>query len=529
LKAIHNLSVSATLILATALGASAQSSAGNVNFVMRTSSAFDVYTDSPSSSEISWLNQHFWRMQTTSPYFDSRLSWYPNAWAYEDLYGTYVGDNPVTSAHPDWVLKDQNGNWLYLPFACNGSSCSQYALDPGNPAVRSWWISNVSSQMSKGYKGVWIDDVNMDWRTGDASGNTVIPMDPRTGQVMTYSAWQSYIVGFVQAIRSALPNKEIVHNSLWFAGGSQRDYNPLVIQQIQAADFINLERGIDDSGLTGGTGIWSVNAFLSFIDHVHSLGKSVVFDDYIFSGDYQTAAYFLMSTGNDGLGNQSVTPNNWWSGYNVQLGSPLGGRYTWNGLWRRDFQNGMVLLNVPSAPQVTVNLPGSYQRDDGSTASTVTLGGAQGAVLMGSTTSGNNGSSLFDGTYTVTNESSGLVLEDPSYSTTSGQQIDQWGSNGGSNQQWQFTANNSGYYTIQNVASGLYLTSPGSGGSSLQQQSGNGGDSQLWSLKSLGNGYLIQNKATGLVIDDPAFSSAQGTGIIVWPSNGGSNQTWTIH
>jgi Ricin-type beta-trefoil lectin domain-like/Hypothetical glycosyl hydrolase family 15 len=474
------------------------------------------------------MNQKFWRMQTTSPYFDSRLSWYPNVWAYNELYGTWVGNNPIVSAHPDWVLKDQYGNWLYLPFACNGSTCSQYALDPGNPAVRNWWISNVAGQMSKGYKGIWIDDVNLDWRTGDGSGTTVIPMDPRTGQVMTNSAWQSYIVGFVQAIRNAFPNKEIVHNSLWFAGGSQRDNNPYVIQEIQAADFINLERGVDDSGLTGGTGIWSVNALLSFVDHVHSLGKKIVFDEYGFYGDYQTAAYFLVSTGGDGLGNQAVTPNIWWSGYDVQLGSPLGGRYAWNGLLRRDFQNGMVLLNVPNAPQVTVTLPGSYQRDDGSIASTVTLVGKQGAVLIGATSSANTGSGLLNGTYTITNQSSGLVLDDPAFSTSSGQQMIQWRSTGGSDQRWQFTSNGSGYYTIQNEASSLYLTSPSSSGSGLQQQSKNGGDSQLWSLKSSGTGSSIQNKATGLAIDDPTFSSAPGTGIIVWGSNGGTNQTWTI-
>lgn len=528
MKATHKLTVGISLILAAALSASAQNSAGSVNFAMRTTSAFDTFTNSPSSSEISWMNQKFWRLQTTSPYFDSRLSWYHNAWAYDDLYGTWVGStNPVIQQHPDWVLKDQYGNWLYLPFACNGTSCSQWALDPGNPAVRNWWINNVKAQMAQGYKGIWIDDVNMDWRTGDGSANTVLPYDTRTGQVMTYTNWQNYIVGFVQAIRSAFPNQEIVHNSLWFAGGADRDNNPLVIKQIQACDFINVERGVDDTGLTGGAGQWSVNAMLAYVDHVHSLGKHVVFDEYGFYGDYQTAGYFLISTGGDGLGNQAVTPNNWWSGYDVKLGNALGGRYTWNGLLRRDFQNGMVLFNLPQSAKVTVSLPGTYQRDDGSIASSVTLSASQGAVLVGGGSADNTGG-LSDGTYTITNGFSHLVLEDPAFSTGGGAQMDQWANNGGSNQRWQFTSNGSGYYTIQNESSGLFLASPSSSGSALQQQSGSGGDSQLWSLKSLGSGYSIQNKATGLVIDDPAFTTAQGAGIIVWSSNGGTNQAWSI-
>lgn len=393
--------------------------------------------------------------------------------------------------------------------------------------MRSWWISTVQAELANGYKGIWIDDVNLDWRTGDGSGNIVIPWDVRTNQLMTYSGWQSYIVGFVQAIRSAFPNVEIVHNSVWYSGGAQRDYNPYVIQQIQACDYINVERGIDDAGLTGGTGVWSVNAMLSYVDHVHSLGKHVVFDEYGFYGDYQTAGFFMISSEGDGLGNQAVTPNNWWSGYDVQLGNALGARYTWNGLIRRDFQNGMVLINLPQSSTVTVSLPGTYQRDDGSIATSVTLGASQGAVLLGTTSSPNTGG-LADGTYTMTNQASSLVLDDPAFSTTSGAQMIEWGSNGGANQHWQFSSNGSGYYSIQNVSSGMYLTSPGSGGQGLQQQSGNGSDSQLWSVKSSGSGYTIQNKATGLVIDDPAYSTTQGTGIIVWSANGGANQTWTI-
>jgi hypothetical protein len=42
-----------------------------------------------------------------------------------------------------------------------------------------------------------------------------------------------------------------------------------------------------------------------------------------------------------------------------------------------------------------------------------------------------------DGSYTFFNLHSGLVLEDPASSTNKTTQMDQWGSNGGSNQKWQ--------------------------------------------------------------------------------------------
>ena len=65
-----------------------------------------------------------------------------------------------------------------------------------------------------------------------------------------------------------------------------------MIREIQSADYINCERGISDDGLTGGDGPWSVNAFLRFVDHVHSLGAHVIFDEYTFNGEYGSCRLF---------------------------------------------------------------------------------------------------------------------------------------------------------------------------------------------------------------------------------------------
>lgn len=364
----------------------AQTDAGNVRFAMRTDSSFDTYTTSPSSSTKQWLDQHFWRMQTTTPYFDSGLSWFPNAWAYEDLYGVHTSDSLVNQ-HPDWILKDAQGNRMYIPYACSNGACTQYAFDPGNSGFVNWWISNAEAVLGKGYVGLWIDDVNMEFRVGNGSGTQVAPVDPRTGTTMTYTAWKQYIASFVTQIRTKVkvvyPNATLVHNSIWYAGGTARDSDPSVISQIEAADYINNERGISDPGLTSGTGVWSVNAFLAYVDRVHSRGKYVIMDEYTFNGDYGIAGYFLVSTGEDAFGNHLVTPNNWFSGYNAQLGSPSAARYTWNNLLRRDFSNGMVLLNLPQSATVTVNLPATYTNTAGQKVSKVTLAAGQAAVLQG--------------------------------------------------------------------------------------------------------------------------------------------------
>jgi hypothetical protein len=213
------------------------------------------------------------------------------------------------------------------------------------------------------------------------SGAGASPIDPRTGQPMTYDAWKANISGLTQYVRWNLPNAEIVHNNLWFAGGSQRDYDQNVINEIQAADYINLERGISDSGLTGGDGPWSVRAFLRYVDHVHSLGKHVIFDEYAFNGEYNVAGYFLINDGNDLFANQQVHP--WYTAgiYSVQLGNAKGGRYEWNGMIRRDFDKGIVLLNPAGSGWQVAQLPNMH-RYDGSSAGWLPLNGGQGAVLL---------------------------------------------------------------------------------------------------------------------------------------------------
>jgi hypothetical protein len=136
-----------------------------------------------------------------------------------------------------------------------------------------------------------------------------------------------------------------------------------------------------------------------------------------------------------------------------------------------------------------------------------------------------------NGQYNLTNDASGMVLDDPAFSTAAGTQIIQWPANGGANQKWQFVFQPSGYYTIQNVYSELYLTDPGdssSPGTALEQDPATNDSSQLWSLTASGGGYVVHNKGTGLVMDDPAASKKEDTGIILYTVDGGINQTWSL-
>src|SRR5687768_9883051 len=95
---------------------------GKVRFLKRVNPQFDVYTNAPSPSGQQWMRDKFWRMMVYSSYFDNKTSWYPTGLAYFDLYAIYKQSSLVTQ-HPEWVLKDQNGQWLFIPYACGSGTC----------------------------------------------------------------------------------------------------------------------------------------------------------------------------------------------------------------------------------------------------------------------------------------------------------------------------------------------------------------------------------------------------------------------
>jgi hypothetical protein len=359
--------------------------AGTVHFVRSADSGFDVFTGTSSPAGQAWLRSHMWRMMVWSPYFDQKTSWYGQGWMYDDAYAIYRGSQ-MASQHPDWILKDGAGNNLYIPFGCSGGSCPQFAGDISSAGFRHNWIAEASARVARGYRGLFVDDVNMEQRTGNGQGQQVAPIDRSTGQPMSAASWRAYMAEFMAEIRAAIPHAEIVHNAIWFANGDAGTNDPSIRREIESADYILLERGVNDSGLTGGSGQWSLNALLSYVDQVHSVGRGIVLDGGASDPagmEYNLASYFLTSTGNDAVSGNGQTPNNWWAGWSVNLGDAAGPRRALGSVLRRNFTAGMVLVNPPGAATQTVTLGAPMQDINGNTVTAVTLPAASGAVLRG--------------------------------------------------------------------------------------------------------------------------------------------------
>ena len=354
-------------------------------------SAFDKWTENPSDAEKQAINALYERMTVWSPYFDTRLSWFPRGLAYIDLYAIYTdtNDDDRSAKHPEWILRDGGGNRLYIPYDCGGGTCPQYAGDFGHPAFRQDLIERIRSLVDKGYPGIMLDDVNLVWRVSNGNGDDVIPIDPRSGSPMTLTSWRRYMVEVLEMIRSEFPGIEIMHNAVWFAD-TPNFTDPYVVRQTRAADWIQLERGATDGGLTGGDSKWSIRTFFRFIDVAHSQGTEVLLLD---EGDhpgstsdqeYNLAAYLLINNGRDLVGTDDlslIAPDRVWSGFLGDLGDPVGPRYDWRGVIRRDYERGMVLLNEPEAAAVTLTLPGTFRDLDGVLRSTVHLSTRTAAVL----------------------------------------------------------------------------------------------------------------------------------------------------
>lgn len=366
----------------------ASSAAGSVRFVQKASnSEFDRFTKNPSAARKQTMRGLYTGMIVSSPYFDSRLKWFPGAWAYRGLYTAFPGA-AIVRQHPSWFLRQRgrSGALAHVPFDCEGGSCPQLAADIANPSFRRHWINDAKTLVRRGYKTIYIDDVNMIRRVSDGNGKELTPYSPHLRKNVSRHAWRVYIARFARQIRRSLPRKiKIVHNVIWFAAGSK---DRLTRIQMRSANIIALERGINDPGLTGGRGYFGLNNYMNYASFIHKLKRPVLYDENTASDeerDYGLAGYFLINNGKDYLGSSpSGNPDKFFSGYRVKLGKPTSGRKrSRSGLFKRSFQNGVVLLNEPGAGTKTVALKGSYRTADGrAVGSKITLAASRGAVLV---------------------------------------------------------------------------------------------------------------------------------------------------
>ena len=137
--------------------------------------------------------------------------------------------------------------------------------------------------------------------------------------------------------------------------------------------------------------------------------------------------------------------------------------------------------------------------------------------------------------YAVSNQNSGSCVDDTGGGTTNGTSVQQWACGGGNtNQQWQFTPTDSGYYkvTSRNAPEVWDVTGGNSAtgsGVKIQLWSYGGGNNQQWMPVSLGNGlYKFVARNSGLCLDVPGASTSNGVQLQQYTCNGTGAQAWLL-
>ena len=147
--------------------------------------------------------------------------------------------------------------------------------------------------------------------------------------------------------------------------------------------------------------------------------------------------------------------------------------------------------------------------------------------------------------YNVINPLSGLVLDIAGCGNTNGTNVDLWAlgvnvCNNGAGQVWSPTLNADGTYTLVNPASGLVLDVAGCGtanGTNVQIWANgvgvcDGGAGQRWTIDTNSDGtYTLISQASGLALDVAGCGTVNGTNVQTWADgvgvcDNGAGQEW---
>ncbi|MGA9667821.1 MAG: RICIN domain-containing protein [Terracidiphilus sp.] len=153
--------------------------------------------------------------------------------------------------------------------------------------------------------------------------------------------------------------------------------------------------------------------------------------------------------------------------------------------------------------------------------------------------SGGGGVTLTTGTpYNIVNQNSGSCIDATNHGTANGTTVQQWACGSGTystqtNQEWEFISAGGAYYEVTNVnapSEAWNVVNNGTtNGSLMQLWTYAGSPNEEWEPVSLGNGYYkFVGKGSGLCLDTPGASTANGVQLDIWTCNGTGAQAFKL-
>ena len=290
---------------------------------------------------------------------DNMKWWLYTDTSYSAPVASFYGDGGDTINATPYTPKDGNG---------------EDAVD----WITNWFVSNYYGQVSS-IDGLFMDNVFLQPRVaGDwyRDGQVLQPSDSQA-QAAVQAGYERYF----QLARQLMPGKYQLGNvATWYQPG----------QPSVPSGY----RGMVDGGLIEGvlgqswsTEAWAgwqamENQYYSIMSSMSS-PKLAIFNQQGDPTDYQSMRYGLTSClMNDGYYSFTNSANGytgvvWFDEYNANLGTATTAPPTaaWqNGVWRRDFTNGIALVNPKGNGPQTVQLGGTFVKINGSQAPSVNNG-----------------------------------------------------------------------------------------------------------------------------------------------------------
>jgi hypothetical protein len=284
-----------------------------------------------------------------------------------------VGYVDADRNHPDWFLKDTSGARVEF-----SDYPGIWMMDFGSPSYQQAWVANVVADVqAHGWDGVMIDDVNVDQGV-HLGGRTLARYGSAASQ-------RAAMRDFIAAVGPALTSRGILAVPNIYTNG--RGGPQLFSSWVRFASGAVLEHWTKWGSGTGDqfTGAeWSRHQ--EFLRRTQRAGKIFLAITYASTSDersmqYARASFLLDWDGGRGALIVDTGPTDPWNeAWTADIGVPAGARFRDEGVWRRNYTNGTVVVN-PSGGTRKVRLGRAYVAPDGSRVTSVTLAPATAAVL----------------------------------------------------------------------------------------------------------------------------------------------------
>jgi hypothetical protein len=303
----------------------------------------------------------------------------------------------IATAHPEWFLRGPSGARVSTAIDQVGTQ-REFAVDVGNMAFIDAWADFAFAAMDRyGWDGVWADNV----LRGNFDSWSERPVNPRTGAPYGAAEYRKDVVRALQRLRTRFDQRGKLfvgnHSSSWYADTFD---DPSTKEAIRAMHGVNVEDCVYTfNGSPHSESNWI--AQLRYLDFANRNGVTTqcqgvggaIADPA--KRPFILASYLLTK---EGMSNVAQLNNvgSWWSGFETDLGAPLGGFTCLDPaaglapttscpspgkIYVREWERGRVLVNPTASASVQVPL-GRPLLLNGSTVDAVTLPPRSGAVLL---------------------------------------------------------------------------------------------------------------------------------------------------